>query len=150
MSGSRPRLQWSAVAGDSRITELEDLVARDAASIAFAQLAEDYRRLGQLEDAVRLCREGLSRHHAFPSARLTLARALLALGREDEARIELRRIVRESPGNLAATRAVTVLRTLGEGVAPEPADERAVAELEAWLAAIVADRVVRASTPASP
>ena len=136
--------------GDSsRITELEDLVARDPASIAFAQLAEDYRRLGQLEDAVRLCREGLSRHHAFPSAQLTLARALLALGCEDEARIELHRVIRESPGNLAATRAVAVLRTLGEDVAPEAADERAVAELEAWLAAIAADRAVRAATRAS-
>jgi predicted Zn-dependent protease len=137
------------VGDGSRITELEDLVTRDPASIAFAQLAEDYRRLGQLEDAVRICREGLSRHHAFPSAQLTLARALLALGCEDEARVELHRIVRESPGNVAATRAAAVLGTLGEDVAPEPADERAAAELEAWLAAIVADRAVRAATPAS-
>ena len=149
MSGSRPRLQWSAVADDSRIPELEDLLARDPASIAFAQLAEDYRRLGRLEDAVRICREGLSRHPAFPSAQLTLGRALLALGREEEAGIELHRIVRESPGHLAATRALAVLRTLGLDAAAEPADDRAVAELEAWLAAIAADRAVRAATAAS-
>jgi hypothetical protein len=34
-------------------------------------------------------------------------------------------------------------------VEPGQADDKAVAELEAWLAAIAADRVVRASTAAS-
>lgn len=129
----------------SRIPELESLLAREPGSIAFAQLAEHYRRLGRLDDAVRVCRDGLSRNHVFPAAQLTLGRALLALGHADEARVELLRIVRESPDNFAAARAVDALRTLGVDMPMPSTDEEFVADLEAWLAVIVAERAGRAS-----
>ena len=124
-------------------------MARDPGSIAFAQLAEDYRRLGRLDEAVRLCRDGLSRHQVFPAAQLTLGRALLALGRADEARVELLRIIRNSPDNLAAARAAAVLRTLGIEVGAPASVDWVVADLEAWLAAIVADRARRAASASS-
>ena len=88
----------------SRIDELRRRVQSDPASIAFAQLAEEYRRSGQTEDAVRVCRDGLTRHPGYLSARVTLGRALLDLGQLMGAREELEFVVAEAPENLAAVR----------------------------------------------
>ncbi len=88
----------------SRIDELRRRVHNDPASIAFAQLAEEYRRSGQTEEAVRVCREGLTRHPGYLSARVTLGRALLDLEQLADAREELQFVVGEAPENLAAVR----------------------------------------------
>ncbi len=88
----------------SRIDELRRRVQNDPASIAFAQLAEEYRRSGQTDEAVRVCREGLTRHPGYLSARVTLGRALLDLGQLPGARDELQFVVGEAPENLAAVR----------------------------------------------
>jgi hypothetical protein len=88
----------------SRIDDLRRRVEADPASIAFAQLAEEYRRAGQTEEAVRVSREGLTRHPGYLSARVTLGRALLDLGQLDEARAELQFVASEAPENLAAVR----------------------------------------------
>ena len=88
----------------SRIDELRRRVQNDPASIAFAQLAEEYRRAGMTDDAVRICREGLTRHPGYLSARVTLGRALLDLGEQAEARGEFEFVVAEAPENLAAVR----------------------------------------------
>ncbi len=88
----------------SRIDELRRRVQNDPASIAFAQLAEEYRRSGQTDEAVRICREGLVRHPGYLSARVTLGRALLDLGQLADARGEFEFVVAEAPENLAAVR----------------------------------------------
>lgn len=88
----------------SRIDELRRRVQNDPASIAFAQLAEEYRRSGQTDEAVRVCREGLTRHPGYLSARVTLGRALLDLGELADAQAELEFVVAEAPENLAAVR----------------------------------------------
>jgi tetratricopeptide (TPR) repeat protein len=94
------------MADESRIDDLRRRVERDPASIAFAQLAEEYRRAGQLEEAVRTCQAGLSTHPEYSSARVTLGRALLGLGRLHDADAELSRVVAETPDSLAAVRAL--------------------------------------------
>jgi tetratricopeptide (TPR) repeat protein len=94
------------VAETSRIELLRRRVAQDPASIAFAQLAEEYRRAGDLEEAVRVARAGLDQHPSYISARVTLGRALLDLGRYDEAEPELESVVSAAPDNLAAIRAL--------------------------------------------
>ncbi len=88
----------------SRIDELRRRIQSDPASIAFAQLAEEYRRAGQTEEAVRVCREGLTRHPGYLSARVTLGRALLEMAQLEAARDELQFVVTEAPENLAAVR----------------------------------------------
>jgi tetratricopeptide (TPR) repeat protein len=90
----------------NHIDALRRRVENDPASIAFAQLGEEYRRAGQLADAVETCRAGLVIHPDYTSARVTLGRALLALGRLDEASTELQRVVDAAPDNLAARRAL--------------------------------------------
>jgi tetratricopeptide (TPR) repeat protein len=132
------------VADSSYITDLEGRITRDPASIAFAQLAEEYRRSGRLEDAVQVCRAGLARHPEYPSARLTLGRALVTLGQLADGREQFERVINETPDNLAAVRAIDELRRMGITPAMQSTDP-ALSELEDWLAAIAADRVVRAS-----
>lgn len=90
----------------SRIDDLRRRVEADPTSIAFAALAEEYRRAGQYEEAVAVCRTGLTRHPAYLSARVTLGRALLELNDLDAAQAELEAVLKIAPENLAATRAL--------------------------------------------
>lgn len=86
----------------SRVEELRRRVLRDPASIAFAQLAEEYRRAGHLEEAIRTCRTGLVHHPGYLSARVTLGRALLESHKTTGAVLEFQRVLRAAPENLAA------------------------------------------------
>jgi tetratricopeptide (TPR) repeat protein len=95
------------VAGDNpRVQELRRRVQADPASIAFAQLAEECRRSGNTEEAVGICRAGLAYHPDYLSARVTLGRALVELGRLDEAQTELSLVLAQAPDNLPANRAI--------------------------------------------
>jgi tetratricopeptide (TPR) repeat protein len=87
-----------------RIAELRRRVHADPASIAFAQLAEEYRRAGQYDEAVKYCRAGLTRHPGYLSARVTLGRSLMELGELDAAASEFDFVLRSAPDNLAAIR----------------------------------------------
>jgi Flp pilus assembly protein TadD len=137
----------------ARIEELWRRVQSDPASIAFAQLAEELRRAGDFDEAVRVCRAGLDIHSGYLSARVTLGRALAARGRDEEARVEFAQVLRAAPDNLVAIRSMADLHQRRDdtpptasaaGEAPEssaPAPEDpAVEVLEHWLAAILVDR----------
>jgi len=89
---------------NSRIEDLRRRVQKDPASIAFAQLAEEYRRAGQFAESVEACRAGLAIHPAYLSARVTLGRALIELDQFDEAEQELSQVLKTAPDNLAAIR----------------------------------------------
>ena len=143
------------------IDELRRRVGRDPASIVFAQLAEEHRRAGDYEEAIRVCRRGLEYHPDYLSARVTLGRALLETGQIDDARRELEQVVQAAPDNLAARRALADIQqrraegaapVTGEGApdpvppapsvpeAPPPPPDAVLSELEGWLDAIKADR----------
>jgi tetratricopeptide (TPR) repeat protein len=94
------------VADNPRIEELRRRVQKDPASIAFAQLAEEYRRSGNYEDAIAACRAGLAIHPGYLSARVTLGRALLEVNDLDAAHAELSYVLKHAPENLAAIRGV--------------------------------------------
>ena len=93
----------------SQIEDLRRRVQADPASIAFAQLAEECRRAGHLQEAIDVCRTGLARHPDYLSARLTLGRALQQLGQGDEALRELEHVHRLAPNNLASVRGLAEL-----------------------------------------
>jgi tetratricopeptide (TPR) repeat protein len=92
------------MADNPRIEDLRRRVQKDPASIAFAQLAEEFRRAGQHQEAVDVCASGLAIHPTYLSARVTLGRALLELGRLDEAQAALETVLQSAPENLAAMR----------------------------------------------
>jgi tetratricopeptide (TPR) repeat protein len=92
------------VADTSRIEELRRRVQKDPASIAFAQLAEEYRRAGWYKEAIDTCEAGLAHHPGYLSARVTLGRSFLETGELDAAQMELKQVLRAAPENLAALR----------------------------------------------
>jgi tetratricopeptide (TPR) repeat protein len=94
------------VAGDNRLLELRRRVQADPASIAFAQLAEEYRRAGENDNAVAVALAGLQFHPDYLSARVTMSRALIELERLDDAERELNIVLKSAPENLAANRAL--------------------------------------------
>jgi len=97
------------VGGSDHIDDLRRRVDADPASIAFARLAEEYRRAGKFEEAVRVGRAGLTHHPNYLSAHVTLARALTELGRFSEARGEFQFVIDAAPDNLAAIRGLADL-----------------------------------------
>ena len=92
------------MADSPRIEELKRRVQSDPASIAFAALAEEYRRAGRFDEAIETCTTGLVRHPSYLSAHVTLGRALIEVGRLREARTELEYVLKLAPENLAAIR----------------------------------------------
>ncbi len=93
-----------------RINELRRRVQVDPTSIAFAQLAEECRRSGEFQEAIRVCRVGLDRYPDFHSARVTLGRALLAVHQLDEAKSQFEAVLLGAPDNLAAARGLDEIR----------------------------------------
>jgi len=143
-----------------RIEELKRRVQQDPASIAFAALADEYRRAGLFHDAVETCRAGLLRHPAYLSARVTLGRALLELGEFDEAETELQQVLRAAPENLAAIRALAdIHHRRGDAPdrvpeqpasAPAPATPLTIAAPSADTPPTAVSTVVPFSAPAPP
>lgn len=86
------------------IRRYEERLARDPGSLAFAPLADAYRKAGRTRDAIRLCREGLDRFPHYVTARLILAKALLDDGNPDGALDEVRAILAASPQEAQAHR----------------------------------------------
>jgi tetratricopeptide (TPR) repeat protein len=132
------------------IRRQEERLARDPASLAFAQLADLYRKAGRTRDAVALCRNGLTRYPHYTTARLILAKALVADGQLAPAQAELEAILEVSPKDVQSHRLVAeVQRRLGH-------IDEAVRHLEAAIALDPSDResqgllaLLRGSEPAA-
>jgi tetratricopeptide (TPR) repeat protein len=123
----------------------------------FGPIAERFRRAGELERAIDLCREGLTRFPNHLSGRVTLGWALLDLGRYDEARVELERVLKRAPDNLAAIRGLAELHDRAENAMFVPAEPQAAAWPPTPAAAPQAigwrdpdQLVASAPTPAAP
>lgn len=66
---------------------------------SFIHLAEAHRREGLVEDAIRICREGLAKLPTSLRGRIVLGQCLLDQGAIGEAIVELGRVERESGGD---------------------------------------------------
>jgi tetratricopeptide (TPR) repeat protein len=132
------------------IRRQEERLARDPASLAFAQLADLYRKAGRTRDAVALCRNGLTRYPHYTTARLILAKSLVADGQLAPAQAELDAILEVSPKDVQCHRlAAEIQRRLGH-------IDEAVRHLEAAVALDPGDResqgllsMLRAAAPSS-
>jgi len=120
----------------SAIRRYEERLAKDPASLAFAALADLYRKAGRTREAIALCRDGLERYPHYTTARLILAKACLAEGDQESARAELNEVVAQSPDDVQAHRLLAdlyrrrgtldlALRHLDRVVALDPADREA-------------------------
>lgn len=82
----------------------EERLQRDPTSLAFAQLADLYRKVGRAADAIALCRDGLTRYPHYTVARLILARIHVTHDDFDAALAELSAILEVSPRDVQSHR----------------------------------------------
>ena len=130
------------------IRRQEERLARDPGSLAFAQLADLYRKAGRTREAAALCRDGLARYPHYTTARLILAKALATEGDLEAALTELAAILETSPNDVPCHRlAAEIHRRRGR-------IDEAVAHLEAAVRLDAGDResrallgLLRATTP---
>ena len=87
-----------------RLTQLRSRWESDPASRVFLQLAEEYRHLGRLHEALGVLDEGLREHPGYLSALVAKGRCLLELGQAEPAREVLERVVRQDPTQMVANK----------------------------------------------
>ena len=101
--GGRAAVAEDPVAA-AAIRRYEERLMRDPTSLAFAPLADAYRKVGRTREAINLCREGLARFPHYTTARLILAKAHLDDGNPEAALAELGVILMTSPRDVQAHR----------------------------------------------
>ena len=101
--GGRAAVAEDPVAA-AAIRRYEERLMRDPTSLAFAPLADAYRKVGRTREAINLCREGLTRFQHYTTARLILAKAHLDDGNPEAALAELGVILMTSPRDVQAHR----------------------------------------------
>jgi tetratricopeptide (TPR) repeat protein len=128
------------------IRRQEERLARDPSSLAFAQLADLYRKAGRPADAIATCRAGLQRYPHYTTARLILAKTFLAENDPAAALAEIETILQVSPKDVQCHRLAaeahrrlgrldTAVRSLEAAVALDPGDR----ESRALLSLLKAD-----------
>ncbi|HET8761196.1 MAG TPA: tetratricopeptide repeat protein [Nitrospiria bacterium] len=84
------------------LQKLEEKLRKDPASKLFFPLAEEYAKIGRLDEAIALLRTGVKAHPDFLGARVALGKVLLTKGQTAEAKKEFEQVVAANPDNLMA------------------------------------------------
>lgn len=92
---------------DDRIAKCEKILTADENSQIFAALAEAYRKKGDLQKAQDVCLQGLKIHPNYASARIVMAKILMAYQSFDSAWQELSKAIASS----GRTRTIDVLES---------------------------------------
>lgn len=88
----------------SRLEELKKVLTRDPASRQFLALADEYRRRGQVKDAIAVLEQGLSQNPSAVAGHVALGRLLQQTGKVDSAIASFQAALRLDPQNLVALR----------------------------------------------
>ena len=89
---------------DSRIAELLARLQAEPSSRVFVQLAEEYRRGGKLDEALKVLEAGLKRQPNYLSAKIALGRCRLETGEVDVAADIFHEVLRRDATNLVANK----------------------------------------------
>ena len=115
----------------SAIESLKERIARDPLSRAFLQLAEEYRKEGRYQEAVKVCLEGLERHPTYHTARISLGRTLMEAGNLVDARRAFSEVLELQPENhLAGKLLAEVQKKTGDGAGAAVPDVVEIFEFE--------------------
>lgn len=87
-----------------RITQLRARWQNDPSSRIFLQLAEEYRHLGRVQEALAVLEGGLKEHPGYLSALVAKGRCLLELGDPGQARGVLERVVQQDATQMVANK----------------------------------------------
>lgn len=89
----------------------EDILRKNPRAYSFAPLADIYRELGLLDEALAMARKGCEMHPGFAAGQMALARAALECSLKDEAKRSLEAVVSITPENLEAQRLLADIYT---------------------------------------
>jgi len=92
------------------------MLAKNPTSRVFAALAECYRKQGMLDEAIRLCVDGVKRYPNYMSGRVALGRAYFDKGMIKETRGELEKVVSITPNNIIANKVLGDVHLLEEDI----------------------------------
>jgi len=84
------------------IKKYEDTLAKDPGSYCFAPLAELYRKMGLLDDAITVAKRGCDLHPDYVGGHMALGRAYFEKGMKSESKEVLEKVVGFTPDNLMA------------------------------------------------
>jgi len=88
----------------SEITKLTERVTRDPKSKLFVPLAEEYKKMGDIEMSIHVLTEGLKNNPGYVTAKSFLGRLLMEKGDLAGAGKEFEEVVKAIPDNLLAQR----------------------------------------------
>jgi tetratricopeptide (TPR) repeat protein len=105
-----------------RLTQLRARWEADPASRIFLQLAEEYRHLGRVQDALAVLDKGLAEHPGYLSALVAKGRCHIELADGESARVVLERVVKQDATQMVANK--LLVRAYLETGEPARARER--------------------------
>ncbi|MFA4919750.1 MAG: tetratricopeptide repeat protein [Thermodesulfovibrionales bacterium] len=84
------------------IEKLKEKVAKDPNSRLFVPLADEYRKMGKLDEAISVLLKGLDNQPSYMSARVSLGKVYLEKKMMAEAKTEFEKVISAIPDNLFA------------------------------------------------
>lgn len=112
----------------SDIKKYEDMLASDPKSYCFTILAELYRKVGLLDDAINIAKTGILTHPEYVGGYMAAGRAYFEKGMKEESRDCLERVVRVTPENIRAQKILSQIY-LEQGDIPSAISTLKVIEL---------------------
>jgi tetratricopeptide (TPR) repeat protein len=113
----------------SEIAKLTERIAKDPKSKLFVPLAEEYKKIGDIETAIYVLAEGLKNNPGYATARSFLGRLLMDKGDLAGAQKEFEDVVKAIPDNLLAQRKLGDLYALQDKASDALAHYKAVVAL---------------------
>ena len=147
---------------NAEIEKLTERIAKDPKSKLFVPLAEEHKKAGDIETAIRVLTEGLKHNPGYVTARSFLGRLLMDKGDLAGAQKELEEVIKTIPDNLLAQRKLGDIYVLqGRGIDALPRYKAALAlnpgdkDIPSLLADIeagkdVSSRIPGPKSPAAP
>lgn len=91
------------------IGKYEETLAKDPNSFCFAPLADLYRKLGLLDEAITVAGKGCDRHPGYIGGFMALGRAYYEKGMKEESRAALEKVIAATPENNLAQKLLSRL-----------------------------------------
>ena len=93
-------------AAEARIRDLERRLDLDPGSRLFVSLADEYRRLGRVKDALSSLQKGLLAHPGYVAAQVALGRVYLEASQPTDAIATFTKVLVADPANLVAAKSL--------------------------------------------
>ncbi|MEO5656821.1 MAG: tetratricopeptide repeat protein, partial [Nitrospiria bacterium] len=92
-----------------QLQKLAEKFRKDPDGNLFFPLAEEYAKIGLVDEAIALLKTGIAAHPHLLSARVALGKALLSKGLDAEARAEFEQVVTANPENIMAQKKLAAI-----------------------------------------